>query len=102
MDNVTRGIERLRIDICGLSEIRGDQSGEINTNNSLYILSGDPSGHRGVGFVVSNKLRKSILGYNTLSGRLATLRLKATPVNITLIRLYAPTLDKDDALHDEF
>ena len=42
------------------------------------------------------------MSYNAMNSRIATLRIKATPINISTIYIYAPTLNKDDKVHDEF
>ena len=45
---------------------------------------------------------KSVLGYNSVSGRIITITLHGKPVNITLVQIYAPTLDAEDDEIDEF
>ena len=37
-----------------------------------------------------------------MSSRIVTIRIKARPANMSIIQIYAPTLDKDDEVHDEF
>jgi hypothetical protein len=42
------------------------------------------------------------MGCRPVSSRLITIRLKATPFNITIIQVYAPTSDYDDNQVEEF
>ncbi len=42
------------------------------------------------------------MGCRPISSRLITMRLIATPFNITIIQAYAPTSDYDDELVEEF
>ena len=43
-----------------------------------------------------------IMGYRPVSSRLNTVRLKASPFNITIIQIYAPTTDYDDDDFEDF
>ena len=45
---------------------------------------------------------KSVIGCRPISSRLMTVRLRASPFNITIIQLYAPTSSYDDSEVDEF
>ena len=56
----------------------------------------------GVGFMIDKTTSKSVLGYNPVSERIITLRLKGHPMNITFIQVYAPTLDASDKEIEEF
>src|SRR5205807_775345 len=51
---------------------------------------------KGVGMLLSTKARKSLMGYNPINSRLITARFKATPFNITIINVYAPTSDASE------
>ena len=57
---------------------------------------------QGVGLIISKNLRKSVMSYNAVSSRIITIRIKARPPNMSILQIYAPTLDKDDDVHDEF
>ena len=45
---------------------------------------------------------KSVIGCRPISSRLMTVRLRASPFNITIIQVYAPTSSYDDSDVDEF
>ncbi|CAF4681178.1 unnamed protein product [Rotaria sp. Silwood2] len=51
---------------------------------------------KGVGMLLSTRAWKSLLGYNPVNSRLITARFKATPFNITIINVYAPTFDTSE------
>ena len=42
------------------------------------------------------------MSYNAANSRIITIRIKARPANMSIIQIYAPTLDKDDDVHDAF
>ena len=45
---------------------------------------------------------ENVIGCRPISSRLMTMRLRASPFNITIIQLYAPTSSYDDSEVDEF
>ena len=45
---------------------------------------------------------KSVIGCRPISRRLTTVRPRASPFNITIIQIYAPTSSYDDSEVDEF
>ena len=62
------------------------------------LYAGKESGLRGegVGFILDKGATKSTIGYNPMSPRVITIRLKAHPINLTIIQVYAPTSDASD------
>ena len=56
----------------------------------------------GVGFLVHKDIVKSVIGCHPISSRLMTVRLRASPLNIIIIQIYAPTFSHDDSEVDEF
>ncbi|CAF1510283.1 unnamed protein product, partial [Rotaria sp. Silwood1] len=85
-------MKRYKYDIIDISEVQWTGKGE--TSNGNFIWSGEASTHsKGVGILLSTKAKKSVLGYNPINSRLITARFNATPFNITIINVYAPTSD---------
>ena len=83
-------MKRYRYDVIGISEVRWTGKGE--TTNGDFIWSGESNTHtKGVGMLLSGKARKALLSYNPINSRLITARFAATPFNITVINVYAPT-----------
>ena len=48
------------------------------------------------GFLVHKDIVNTVMGCRPVSSRLITIRLRASPFNITIIQAYAPTSDYDD------
>ena len=93
----------MQLDVCGLSETHWTQSGEMTIGEHMVITSSDQNrNYQGVGLIISKNLRKSVMSYNAVSSRIVTIRIKARHANMSIIQIYAPTLDKDDEVHDEF
>ena len=70
---------------------------EIPTEHpkALWSMLEDIHEH-GVGFLIHKNTVNAIMGCWPVSSRLITIRLKASPFNITIIQAYAPTTDYDD------
>ena len=68
----------------------------------MVITSSDQNrNYQGVGLTISKNLRKIVMSYNAVSSRIVTICIKARPANMSIILIYAPTLDKDEEVHDE-
>ena len=66
-------------------------------------FSGKEGKHeQGVDVLVHKDIVKSVIGCRPISSRLMTVRLRASPFNITIIQAYAPTSSYDDSEVDEF
>ncbi|CAF3843461.1 unnamed protein product [Rotaria sordida] len=83
-------MKHYRYDVIGISEVRWTGKGE--TTNGDFIWSGESNTHiKGVGMLLSVKARKALLSYNPVNSRLISARFAATPFNLTIINVYAPT-----------
>ena len=67
------------------------------------FFSGREDRHEhGVKFLIHKDTVNAIMGCRPVSSRLITIRLKASPFNITKIKAYAPTSDYDDDDIEDF
>jgi len=54
--------------------------------------SGEETEHaKGVGFWLSKWARKALISYNPINSRIIAARFKRTPLDFTVIQVYAPT-----------
>ena len=60
------------------------------------------SHEHGVGFLVHKDIVNTVIGCRPVSSRLITIRLRAVPLNITIVQVYAPMSDYDDNEIEEF
>jgi exonuclease III len=104
MNIIAEEAERYKMDIVALQEILWKRNGSIRKLKFALYYSGneDIQGNRGVGFIVSKKANRSVLGFSPISERICTLRIKGKFHNITFINAYAPTVDTEDEVVDEF
>ena len=84
--------------------MRWKKSGEIPTDggHKLYFSGKEDKHEQGVGFVVHKGIVKNVIGCRPISSRLMTVRLRASPFNITIIQVYATTSSYDDSEADKF
>ena len=103
VENIVSEAVVMQLVVCGLSETHWTQSGDMTIGEHMVITSSDQHmNYQGVGLIISKNLRKSVMSYNVVSSRIVTIRIKARPSNMSIIQIYAPTLDKHDDVHDEF
>lgn len=97
-------MERYSWHLLGLCETRWKDFGETTTDEGhLLFYSGETDTHRnGVGLLVHKDIKASVLGSRPISSRLISIRLSATPFNITVIQAYAPTSDYSDEDLEDF
>ena len=51
---------------------------------------------QGIEIIVHENITISVIGFQAISSRILVLRLKATPFNVTIIQVYAPTTEYSD------
>jgi len=93
------------MDVVALQEIRWKGKGSIrNVKFALHYSGNDRQGNRDVGFIVSKKASRSVLGFLLISEKICILRIKGKFHNITFInvRVYAPTEDAEDETEMSF
>jgi hypothetical protein len=104
MNAIVEEVERYKMDAVALQEIRWKGKGVIRKPKFTIYYSGneDRQGNKGVGFIVSKKVNRSVLGFSPICERICTLRIKGKLHNITFVNVYAPTEDTKDKIVDEF
>ena len=104
VEELLREMGRYKWSILGLFEMRWKKFGEIPTDgrHRVYFSGNEDKHEQGVGFLVHKDIVKSVIRCRPISSRLMTVRLRASPFNITIIQVYAPTSSYDDSEVDEF
>ena len=104
LKELTHEMERYRWNLLGLAEMRWKSFGETSTEGGHKVyFSGKKDKHeQGVGFLVHKDIVNTVMGCRPISSRLITIRLKATPFNMTVIQVYATTSDYDDSEVEDF
>lgn len=97
LQNLIQEMERMKISILGVSEVRWPDSGMVRSNGKVFYYSGSTAAvrnHRnGVGLLIDESLGKSIRCFLPISERVMLVQLAGSPININIIQVYAPTAD---------
>ena len=96
-------LSRYKWDVIGLAETRLTGDGELATEegHKLYY-SGQGKHYEGVGFMVKKEIKNSVINYTAVSSRIISIRIKESPMNITIIQIYAPITAYIDEEIDQF
>ncbi|XP_065562490.1 craniofacial development protein 2-like [Artemia franciscana] len=98
MDLLLRELNQYKWDLVGLNETHLPRTGEETISGTSLLLSGRTDGtHRqGVGFILSPTKKKTLISFTPVSERIATIRLKGSVSNLTIIQVYAPDSARSD------
>ena len=94
---------RVNIDILGISELKWTGMGEFNSDDHYIYSCGQESLRRnGVAIMVNSRVRNAVLGCYLKNNRMTSVRFQGKPFNITVIQVYAPTSNTEQAEVERF
>ena len=94
---------RVNIDILGISELKWTGMGEFNPDDHYIYYCGQESLKRnGVAIMVNKRVRNAFLRCNLKNERMISVRFQGKPFNITVIQVYAPTSNTEEAEVEQF
>ena len=100
---VKQEMARVNIDILGISELRWTGMGEFNSDDYHINYCGQESLRRnGVAIMVNKRVRNAVFGCNLKNDRMISVRFQGKPFNITVIQVYAPTSNAEEAEVEQF
>ena len=89
---------RVNVNILGISELKWTRMGEFNSDDHYIYYCGQESLKRnGVAIVVNKRVQNAVLGCSLNNDRMISVRLQGKPFNITVIPVYAPTSNAEEA-----
>ena len=98
LEVVKQEITRVNIDILGISELKRTGMGEFNSDDHYIYYCGQESLRRnGVAIVVNKRVRNAVPGCNLKNDRKISFCFQGKPFNITVIQVYAPTSNAEEA-----
>ena len=72
--------------------------GKFNSDDHYIYYCGQESlGRNGVAIMVDKRVQNAVLGYNLKNDRMISVRFQGKPFNITVIQVYAPTSNAEEA-----
>ena len=89
---------RVDIDILGISELKWTGMGEFNSDDHYIYYCGLKSLRRnGVALIVNKRVWNEVFGYNLKNDRMISVHFQGKPFNITVIQVYAPITNAEEA-----
>ena len=100
---VKQEMARVNVNILGISELKWTGMGEFNSDDHYIYYCGQESLRRnGVAIMVNRRVRNAVLGCNLKNDRMISVHFQGKPLNITVIQVYAPTSNAEEAEVGQF
>ena len=94
---------RVNVNILEISELKWTEMGEFNPDDHYIYYYGQESLRRNaVTIMVNKRVRNAVLGCNLKNHRMISVRFQGKPFNITVIQVYAPTSNAEEAEDEWF
>ena len=91
-------MSRANVDILGISKLKWTEMGEFKSDDHYIYYCGQESLRRNeVALIVNKKVQNAVLGCNLRNDRMISVHLQGKPFNITVIQVYAPTSNAEEA-----
>ena len=103
LEVVKQEMARVNIDNLGISELKWTGMGEFNSADHYIYYCGQESLRRnGVAIIVNKRVSNAVLGCNLKNDRMISVHFQGKPFNITVIQVYAPTSNAEEAAVERF
>ena len=98
LEVVKQEMARVNINILGISELKWTGMGEFNSDDHYIYYCGQESLRRnGVAIMVNRRVQNVVLGCSLKNNRMISVHLQGKPFDITVIQVYAPTNNAEEA-----
>ena len=98
LEVVKQEMARVNVDIVGISELKWTGMGDFNSDDHYLYYCGQESLRRnGVAIIVNKRVQNAILGCSLKNDRMISAHFQGKPFNITVIQVYAPTSNAEEA-----
>ena len=98
LEVVKQEMERVNVDILGVSEPKWTGMGEFNSDDHYIYYCGQEYLRRNeVAMMVNKRVRNAVLGCNLKNDRMISVRFQGKPFSVTVIQVYAPTSNAEEA-----
>ena len=88
----------MNVNILGVSELKWTGMGEFNSDDHyIYYYRQQSLRSNGVAMIVNKRVRNAVLGCNLKNHRMIFVCFQGKPFNITVIQVYAPMSNAEEA-----
>ena len=98
LEVVKQEIATENIDILGIGELKWTGMNKFNSDDHyIYYCGQEPLRRNGVAIIVNERVQNAELGGNLKNDRMISIYYQGKPFNITVIQVYAPTSNVEEA-----
>ena len=98
LEVVKQEIARVNVDILGISKLKWTGMGEFNSDAHYIYYCGQESLRRnGIAIMVNKRVQNAVLGCNLKNYRMISVHFQGKPFRFTVIQVYAPTSNAEEA-----
>ena len=99
---VKQEMVRINTGILGIHEPKWMGMDKLNSYDHCIYYHGQESQRRnGIALIINKRVQNAVLGHNLKNDRMISLHFQGKPFNITVIQVYAPTTDAEEAEVDQ-
>ena len=103
LEVVKQDMAKVNDNILGISELKWTGMGEFNSDDHYIYYCGQESLRRNeVAIMVNKRVRNAVHGYNLKNNRMISVHFQGKPFNITVIQVYVPTSNTEEAEIEQF
>ena len=103
LEVVKQGMARVNVAIIGISELKWTGMGEFNSDDHyIYYCRQESLRRNGVAIIINKRVRNAVLGCSLKNDRMIFVCLQGKPFNTTVIQIYAPTSNAEEAEVERF
>ena len=103
LEVVKQEMARVNVHLLQISELKWSGMGEFNSDDHYIYYCGQESLRRnGVAIMVNKRVQNAVLGNNLKNDRMISVCFQGKPFNITVIQVYAPTSNTEEAEIERF
>ena len=103
LEVVKQEMPRMNVNILGISKIKWTGMGEFNSEDYyIYYCRQEFLRRNGVAIIVNKRVQNVVLECNLKNDRMISVHFQGKPFNITVIQVYAPTSNAEEAEVERF
>ena len=103
LEVVKQEMARVNIDILGISKLKWTgMDGFTSDGHFIYYCGQESLRRNGVAIMVNKRVLNAVLGCNLKNDRMISVCFQGKPFSITVIQVYAPTSNAEEAEVERF
>ena len=103
LEVIKQEMARVNVNILRINKLKWTGMGELNSDDHYIHYCGWESLRRnGIALIVNKSIQNAVLGCNLKNDRMISVRFQGKPFKITVIQVYAPTSNAEEAEAERF